>query len=141
MATASATLAVVWRFGARSIRPPTIRRQVPRRFYGQQPKYVTELLWGADMGTGFSTYASSWSWWTLVGLMVASGSPALGMVAGGGFGALRGIQPVLGIRLGKEARTRFMAVYRVYFQTRAATAMVSLGLGLCVLVGSSMANG
>lgn len=81
---------------------PQARRQVPewwRRFY---PPLVAAGLYGAGLGVGFATYLSFGTYAAVAAGAVLSGSPAVGALACGAFGASRGVSVLMGHRAGSE---------------------------------------
>ena len=106
----AAVAAVTRRFGSGFPRVPSCRRQVSTRF-ARYPRPVTEAVWGFDMGIGLTTFVSGWSWWAMIGVALCSGSPWVGAMLCGSFGALRGLEPVVSSRLGSAARGRLLNAY------------------------------
>jgi hypothetical protein len=75
-------------------RPFTFRRQVSLRRV-TSPGWSRELVWGADVGIGATTVVQSWSIWAFLLLSFLMANPAVSLLAGGLFGAIRCGQPAV----------------------------------------------
>jgi hypothetical protein len=75
---------------------PQIRRQVPEPWRRRWPLPLAAGAYGALLGLGFTTYVLAFAVWIVAALMVALGSPALGLAAGVAFGAGRAL-PVIAL--------------------------------------------
>ncbi len=78
--------------GARIV--PQVRRQVPESWRRVLPVPLAAGLYGVLLGLGFTTFILSFAVWALAGMSVALGDPALGLLAGLGFGVGRALPVV-----------------------------------------------
>jgi hypothetical protein len=79
--------------GARIV--PQVRRQVPESWRRVLPVPLAAGLYGILLGLGFTTFILSFAVWALAGVSVALGDPALGLLAGLGFGIGRTLPVVV----------------------------------------------
>src|SRR5947208_14762594 len=86
---------------------PNLRQQVPdwwRTFFSP---VVASFIYGLGLGVGFLTYLSFGTLVAVAAVAVASGSPALGVVALGSFGLARGLSILVSV---SSTRTEEVAV-------------------------------
>jgi hypothetical protein len=93
VAVAVAVAASLAEAGGVRIRPQ-VRRQVPEAWRRRLPLPLAAGLYGVLLGVGFATFVLTLAVGALALICVASGSPALGLAVGLGFGAGRAL-PVL----------------------------------------------
>jgi hypothetical protein len=83
----------------RQLGVPGIKRQVDDLWLGRYRRWVYSTGFGAQLGLGVVTHVVSYATYATFAMALASGSPSLGALVGGSYGAIRGIQPLTAIRV------------------------------------------
>ena len=71
--------------------PPSLRRQVDRTWMTGFRGWVYGLGYGAQLGSGVTTYISSWTTWLMLVAMLLAPDPRAAVLFGIGHGLVRGL--------------------------------------------------
>lgn len=77
------------------VRPPSLGRQVSAETLAKRWRGVTGASWGFQIGAGVVTRVNTWSVWAMLAAFMATANPGAGLIFGGLYGAVRGVQPWL----------------------------------------------
>lgn len=71
--------------------PPSLRRQVDRTWMTSFRGWVYGLGYGAQLGSGVTTYISSWTTWLMLVAMLLAPDPRVALLLGTAHGLVRGL--------------------------------------------------
>jgi hypothetical protein len=126
-------LGLVLDLRAGDLGPPSWRRQVDEAWLARYRGWVYGLGFGVQLGLGVVTIVTSSTVYATAVLAALTGSPALGTLIGGVFGAVRAL-PVLALR-GVHDRTGLHRVFARLERLRGPADAVARG----ALVGAAVA--
>lgn len=114
------------------IAPPGPHRQVNEDWIGTYRGWVYGAGFGAQLGSGFSTYVVTWGVWATALLAVLTATPTGGAVVGAAFGLGRSVFPLAAGWIDRPSRltefNRRMADFATPVARGTAGALVLVGL-------------
>lgn len=140
LALAAAVVAVASesRLGGWSL--PVHPRQVDERWITTYRRWLYAGGFGAQIGAGFATYIMSAAVYLLAALAVLTGSPSQALLAGLGFGALRGLGILLAVPARDPERLRSLLA-RVDAAAAPSVALATLAqVGIATVIAGRLAG-
>jgi hypothetical protein len=123
------------------ITPPGPHRQVNENWIGTYRGWVYGAGFGAQLGSGFSTYVVTWGVWATALLAVLTATPTGGAVVGAAFGLGRSVFPLAAGWIDRPSRltefSRRMAALAA--PVARGTAVALIAVALAVTAGSVVA--
>jgi hypothetical protein len=131
-ATALAVLAIAGDVGA--VPTPRIPRQVNESWFGRYRPWVYGVGYGWQLGTGLTTYLMTTAVYLMLLLAALTAAPLVAVAVCAGFGALRGVTVLLGVRLSDPEAIRRLH-RRLEFTEPASRALAIGAEGAVVCIG------
>ena len=124
---------------------PQVRRQLPIGWRSSAPMPLAAAGYGVLLGLGFTTFVLSYGVWALMGIALALGDPAAGLVIGIAFGAGRALPivslaPLADRRSGERACEAMAMRPGLLRGARAGDAIALLAVAAVLGAGAGAAN-
>lgn len=141
LAALAGALLIAAALDARAGRVPGPRRQVDERWLDRYRGWVYGLGYGAQLGAGVTTVVTSAATYVAVLAAFLGAEPVRGAVVLGGYGAIRGLTPLVTARVRTPAQ---LMAFHARFQragrpaSRAGTALLAAGVVVALGVTGSL---